>query len=136
MSDLTPQRLFTVDQANDLVPELNWIFDAVRAERDLLAGIMPDIQAAAANARQGGGSVHGPRYVTALERISELLNRVAEMGVMVKDIETGLCDFLYDRDGELVLLCWRRGEPEVAWWHGLNDGFKGRRDIEELAQEA
>ncbi|MBI5136009.1 MAG: DUF2203 domain-containing protein [Nitrospirae bacterium] len=136
MSDLTPQRLFTVDQANALVPELKDIFEAVRAERALLDGILPDIRAAAKNAHLGGGSVHGPRYVAALERIAGLLGRVTEMGVLVKDVDTGLCDFLFDRGGDLVLLCWRYGEPEVAWWHGLDDGFQGRRDIEELTQEA
>jgi len=101
-------------------------------ERERIDAIMPDIEAAAENAIDGGGSIHGGRYIMCVERISELIDRVGEMGIIVKDVDAGLCDFPYDQGGELVLLCWRVGEPEVAWWHGLNEGFKGRRNIDEL----
>jgi len=48
----------------------------------------------------------------------------------VKDLDAGLVDFPAVRGGERVLLCWRVGEDEVAWWHGLEDGFAGRRRID------
>jgi len=132
MSDSDTQRLFTVQEANDLVPELTEIFDALHAEQSLVEAALPDIRNAAERAALGGGSAYGRQYVTGLTRITELVDRVEEMGVIVKDIRTGLCDFLYDRDGELVFLCWRHGEPQVAWWHRLEDGFRGRQNIEEL----
>lgn len=132
MSDSDEQRLFSVTEANELVPELTEIFDALHAEQSLVEAALPDIALAAERAALGGGSAYGRQYVNGLSRITELVERVEEMGVIVKDIRTGLCDFLYDREGELVFLCWRHGEPEVAWWHGLDDGFKGRQNIEEL----
>ena len=52
------------------------------------------------------------------------------IGVDVKDPATGLLDFPSIRNGERVLLCWRAGEPAVEWWHGLTDGFAGRRRID------
>jgi hypothetical protein len=47
----------------------------------------------------------------------------------VKDIDTGLLDFPSLRGGEEVLLCWRLGEDEVAWWHRPEDGFAGRQPL-------
>jgi hypothetical protein len=51
------------------------------------------------------------------------------MGVVVKDLETGLLDFPTERDGEVVFLCWRYGEPSVAHWHSLDAGFAGRQPL-------
>ena len=132
MSRNSSQRIFTVEEANGLVPELNEIFEAIRTEHRALDAVKPDIEKAAANAALGGGSRHGRRYVEALMRISDLVDRVTDMGVVVKDVEKGLCDFLFDRGDNLVFLCWKSGEPEVGWWHALEEGYPGRRDIEDL----
>jgi hypothetical protein len=51
------------------------------------------------------------------------------MGVLVKDLETGLLDFPSERDGEIVFLCWRHGEPSVAHWHAVDAGFSGRQPL-------
>jgi hypothetical protein len=50
--------------------------------------------------------------------------------VQLKDADTGLLDFPSQREGEDVLLCWRVGEPAVEWYHGLEDGYAGRRRID------
>lgn len=54
---------------------------------------------------------------------------VNALGAYVKDPETGLIDFYAWRDGEMVFLCWRYGEPDIAFWHGIHDGFTGRKPI-------
>ena len=51
------------------------------------------------------------------------------MGVAVKDVEIGLCDFLGKMGTQDVWLCWQYGEKEVAWWHTLDSGFAGRKPI-------
>ena len=61
--------------------------------------------------------------------VTSCLQALNELGVLVKDVGTGLLDFPSLRDGEDVLLCWRVGEPEVAYWHGPEDGFAGRRPL-------
>jgi hypothetical protein len=55
--------------------------------------------------------------------------RLAELGVEVKDLDTGLVDFpaRHPETGETVLLCWRLGEPTVAFWHDAEEGFAGRK---------
>jgi hypothetical protein len=64
------------------------------------------------------------------DAIAECLRQINELGVQVKDFREGLLDFPARRgDGEDVLLCWKVGEPEVAFWHGLEEGFAGRKPL-------
>jgi hypothetical protein len=61
--------------------------------------------------------------------LARALEEIQALGVVVKDLDTGLVDFPSVRDGRDVLLCWRLGEDEVAFWHGYDDGFAGRQPI-------
>lgn len=67
------------------------------------------------------------------ERILVYIEELSEIGCYFKDwnFELGLIDFPAVIDGEEVLLCWRSDEPSITWYHGLNDGFKGRKKIPE-----
>ncbi len=62
-------------------------------------------------------------------RLAAAVDEIGALGVLVKDLDSGLVDFPSLRDGEGVLLCWRLGEDEVACWHGDDDGFAGRRPL-------
>jgi len=135
MSEERAHRVFSIAEANDLVPTLAGIFDVIQAERAAIDSLLPDIQLAADRRRENGGSVHGARYMEALERVSEALERVAELGVLVKDVDQGLCDFPFHHKGRLVLLCWQHGETQVAWWHDLDSGFRGRQAIDDLTDD-
>lgn len=57
-------------------------------------------------------------------------DRLDDLGVVLKDPDTGLLDFVSERDGEIVLLCWHVGEESVAFWHSPQDGFAGRKPID------
>ena len=63
------------------------------------------------------------------EELAAALDDLGELGILVKDLDTGLVDFPSELDGEPVLLCWRLGEDEIAWYHGHDDGFAGRRPL-------
>ena len=66
------------------------------------------------------------------DEAAEIVRCVAELqelGLLVKDLDEGLVDFPALRGGEEVLLCWRLGEEEVAFWHTLEDGFAGRKPL-------
>ena len=58
------------------------------------------------------------------------VERLEDLGVVLKDLDLGLLDFPALRDGADVLLCWRVGEPAVEFWHGLDEGFAGRKPID------
>ena len=63
------------------------------------------------------------------DAIAECVRLLDDEGVQVKDLDEGLLDFPAHRDGEDVLLCWKVGEPKVAFWHGLEEGFAGRKPL-------
>src|SRR5262245_65043753 len=64
-----------------------------------------------------------------VEEIDATVGEIEESGVHLKDIQLGLVDFPAERDGEVIYLCWQFGEPEVAFWHRVEDGFAGRRPL-------
>jgi hypothetical protein len=63
------------------------------------------------------------------EAVGKCVDDLLELGVQVKDLDTGLLDFPSLRDGEEVLLCWHLGEDEVRYWHTLDGGFAGRQPL-------
>lgn len=58
------------------------------------------------------------------------VDRLEELGVVLKDLDLGLLDFPSEREGEEVLLCWHVGEESVTSWHGLEEGYAGRKPID------
>ena len=68
---------------------------------------------------------------THLQRVKESLTEIDAIGVQVKDVDTGLLDFPCRVDDEVVLLCWRLGEPAIEHWHTVEDGFKGRKPLDD-----
>lgn len=66
-----------------------------------------------------------------LQRVSESIAEIDSIGVQVKDMDTGLLDFPCKVDDEVVLLCWRMGESAIEHWHTMDDGFKGRKPVDE-----
>jgi len=68
-----------------------------------------------------------------MEQLVEIMMSLDRRGVLVKSIEDGLVDFPCLRDnGEEVYLCWKLGEDDIGWWHGLDSGFAGRKRVDEL----
>jgi hypothetical protein len=67
------------------------------------------------------------------ERMRELQEELAQLGVELKDFFIGLIDFRSMQDGREVYLCWKLGEPDVGHWHELDAGYAGRRPILERA---
>jgi hypothetical protein len=63
------------------------------------------------------------------EQMGEILERVKEMGVELKDMDQGLIDFRTVREGRDVYLCWKLGEETVSFWHELDTGFAGRQPL-------
>jgi hypothetical protein len=66
-----------------------------------------------------------------VQRIRESIAEIDSIGVQVKDLETGLLDFPCRLDDQIVLLCWRMGEPAIEHWHSTDSGFKDRQPLDE-----
>jgi hypothetical protein len=133
------KRYFTWAEANALVPRLAEIFGSVAQLRSQLRSTYEKLDALgfAPNGPNAAKESDNP-FVDRLrglfsgfyEALTEQLRLVEELGAQVKDIDTGLVDFFYKKDGREVLLCWRYGEHEIAFYHELETGFAGRRPLE------
>ncbi|HEY2469795.1 MAG TPA: DUF2203 domain-containing protein [Terracidiphilus sp.] len=66
-----------------------------------------------------------------LQRVKESIAEIDAIGVQVKDVDSGLLDFPCKVDDQVVLLCWRMGETAIEHWHTVEDGFKGRRPLDD-----
>jgi len=66
-----------------------------------------------------------------LQRVRESIAEIDSIGVQVKDLETGLLDFPYRLDDQVVLLCWRMGEQTIEHWHTVETGFNDRQPVDE-----
>jgi hypothetical protein len=69
------------------------------------------------------------RFEQAGAAVAACVERLERLGVFVKDLDRGLVDFPALHEGEEVLLCWEVGEDEVAYWHGVDEGFAGRKPL-------
>jgi hypothetical protein len=70
------------------------------------------------------------QYDSNAQNLKTLMERIEELGVLVKDLDIGLVDFPTLFRGEEVYLCWRMDENDIDHWHGVNEGFNGRRPID------
>jgi len=62
--------------------------------------------------------------------LKNTLGRIEDLGVQVKDLDAGLVDFPTLYRGEEVYICWRMDEDDIEYWHGVHEGFAGRREID------
>lgn len=124
-------KLFTVAEANALLPTVQQILKRIQRARKKLAAYQDQAKAAAENADQGGGGISdGLRYANCLIDFTSQTSELDALGVQLKDFDRGLVDFPSLRDGRVVLLCWQIGEgDELEWWHNVEDGFAGRTPI-------
>ena len=119
-------KLYTVQEANDLLPHLAPTLIELRAGSEEAIRIKEAMdQASIAN----GGSPKGEKWRKKLARVQELIDRINGWEIELRDLETGLVDFPAEIAGRPAYLCWRLGEPEVAHWHSPDDGFQGRRPL-------
>jgi hypothetical protein len=121
-------RLFTLPEAQALLPEIKRWFEQIDRARRTMNRLAPDARRAAEDSG-GGGMAHGAEYARAITALMLGVQEILSQGVEIKDFERGLCDFPSERDGRIVYLCWQRGEDDIEWWHDLDAGFAGRQPL-------
>jgi len=121
-----PDREFTAEEANALLPELTGSLAIIREARQVVLSAGEQVRR---SAPANGGGAPGNAYWEALATLRREVERLSEQGIVLRDPETGLVDFPTRRDGREVFLCWRLGEERVGYWHGPEGGFAGRRPL-------
>jgi len=130
-------RFFSVEEANDLIGDLQLEFGRVaqvRSELQPLIESMGGAEVAVAILQDGAAAPPGREADAArLQRlageITAAVERINAMGCLVKDLEQGLVDFYSMMDDDPVFLCWQFGEPAVTHWHPLDEGYASRQPI-------
>src|ERR1700689_3462209 len=137
-------RTFTLDEAQMLLPILESLLKQAINGKKLIEDVDAELQETAHRVFLNGGTmlnvVHLARRKAerekAIRRIKDALAAIDATGVQVKDIDIGLLDFPCKVDGEIVLLCWKYGETGITHWHGTNEGFAGRKLIDDRIANA
>lgn len=125
-----PQRLFTIAEANALLPTLRPLLAQLRRARQRIAEAEPALRPVLAQANTSNtGNRVASQMVFELERAEKLMLQLQTLGVEIKDLSTGLVDFPAEREGRVVYLCWRTDEPQVSHWHEVAAGFAGRQPL-------
>lgn len=137
-------RTFTLDEAQMLLPVLESLLrQAMKAnqEREEIEREFHDL---GTRVFLSGGTLLNIGALTrrklegeqALQRMKDALSEIESAGAQVKDLGIGLLDFPCQVDDEVILLCWKLGEPAIAHWHRAEEGFKGRKPIDERIAKA
>jgi len=127
---------FNIEDAKALIPWLQETFDALQPLIARLDNLTQERYLKAQEMRSDGGA-EAEEILSKTEEdrreveqaIRKLLDPIMAIGILVKDIRRGLFDFPFLREGTIVNLCWQAGEPELMYWHTLEDGFDGRQPL-------
>ena len=133
------RRVFTLEAVNELVPRLQELVKRQLERRSEIEQLLAKLGRALGDVPER--IVLDPAdplevremkrdLVRCIETYRAGWREVEDMGAVLKDPRTGLLDFYGRVDGKLVWLCWKYGEDAVAHYHGLDEGFAGRKPIE------
>lgn len=131
-------KTFTLDEAQSLLPVVESLLNRALEAKQAAADLQEEIAAQVRRVFAAGGMfvdiAAAQKRKIALEalvhRAKDALQEIDAIGVQVKDLEVGLLDFPCLLEGETVLLCWKKGESRIDFWHRVEDGFAGRQPID------
>jgi hypothetical protein len=123
-------KYYTPKEANEaltvvrpMLAELMQIGERIRAHQ-------PEYWSVVQKSAGNGGNSALSKLLPDFDRLDALLHKIQDMGIEVKDLTTGLIDFVGLRDGREVYLCWKYGEDNIQFWHEIDAGFSGRQLID------
>lgn len=128
MEPETP-KLFNVEEANSLLPRLRELLADVSLHRDALRERAPHLEPILLAAGTNGGGKIGSEYGVEAYKLYLAIERIRELGVVLKDLDVGLLDFPHQREGRVVFLCWHPPEERIGYWHEIEAGYAGRQPL-------
>jgi hypothetical protein len=144
-------QFYDLDSANARIPEMRDILDQLKFQREDLIRLR-DLVLERQEAVEAGGDASGGqsrssdddepddelrlirlRMQGLIDQMQAAVARIDDLGITLRDIQSGLIDFPALANGRQIWLCWRLGEDDIGWWHELNEGFSSRRKLIDLA---
>ena len=127
---------FTLHEARSILPWLADQFDKLDAAREEENRRQQDsVDVFRMSRSNGKGGVEKEIASTqkavedAMTKTSALAKEITDRGIVVRDFSSGLVDFLAQREGQEIFLCWLRGEEDIAFWHGVHEGYASRKPL-------
>ena len=132
-------KLFTLEEAQSMLPVIESLLKRAIDGKQAAEQIETDLNLLSRRIYLSGGMHVDIGKIAAqridmehhLQRARESVAEIDEIGVQVKDLESGLLDFPCRMEDEIVLLCWKRGETTIDHWHTVEAGFQGRKPIDD-----
>jgi len=137
-------RTFTLDEAQSLLPVLESLLRSAIHAKKIVDEVDAEQQALQHRVFLAGGMFlkvvplarRKAERVKAEQRVKDALAEIDSIGVQVKDLSIGLLDFPCEVEGQVILLCWKLGEKAITHWHGVQEGFAGRKPIDQRIAKA
>ncbi len=137
-------RTFTLDEAHSLLPVLESLLRTAINSKKTLDEVDAEQQALHHRIFLNGGMFldivplarRKAERAKAEQRAKDAIAEIDSIGVQVKDLDIGLLDFPCEVEGQTILLCWKLGEKSITHWHGVQEGFSGRKPIDERIARA
>jgi hypothetical protein len=136
---MAKKKTFTLDEAQTLVPVLSALLKRAIDSKQLVEQTEKEFQDL--NHRillSGGLLLDVPKFARrkaerdkAVNDAKDALAEIESIGVQVKDLDIGLLDFPCVVEDQIILLCWKLGEEKIGYWHGVEEGFRGRKPVDE-----
>ena len=133
------ERYFDRQEAEELLPMISSALTEAREHKQKMDSLDRELAQAAAKIMILGGWIPPHRELLqkralreqAKENVSQAISHIQDSGCVVKDLDEGLVDFPSLRGGREVFLCWKLGEERIGYWHGLDEGFAGRKPLDD-----
>ncbi|HEX5482377.1 MAG TPA: DUF2203 domain-containing protein [Terriglobia bacterium] len=137
------ERYFNREEAEELLSMIGKSLESAQEQKRFLDNLDQELAAATARIMMLGGSI--PPYQDLVRkksereqfvaRLEEVVNQIQETGCVVKDLDMGLVDFPALHNGQEVYLCWKLGEKRIDYWHGVEEGFAGRKPLDQTGED-
>jgi hypothetical protein len=139
-----PERTFTLDEAQELLPVLEGLLRRAISAKKQIEEVDKELKEVAHRVFLTGGMLlplvrlarRKAEREKSAQQVKDAVSEINATGVQVKDLDIGLLDFPCVVNGHTVLLCWKLGEKAITHWHGLEEGFAGRKPIDERIPRA
>jgi len=135
MGDMNQLKVFTVEEANQLLPKLSELIRELQELRQSIFAKEVEIDALELvmdKGEQGTSPVLDSEvaaYQQAIARFYAVVDEIHRTGSFLKDISTGLVDFYSHHQDCIVYLCWKLGEAEIKHWHEVGSGYAARQPL-------
>jgi len=130
-------KVVTLKEANQILSRLIPKLQELQTKREAILKLEVEIDTLELLSEKAGNENMDPSVSPKVEEYTKMVNRfyalideIHETGCVLKDVDTGLVDFYTLYKGRVVYLCWKLGEPEIAYWHEVGGGYRNRQPIE------